>query len=139
MSYEKTLSELHYQAQRLKNSIEEYSIKPDANGFYIVQQTRILTAIQEFITASELEYERLKTLAKESAQYHQEEQEIQDKKTEVIIKKLAMLVCISGLQYPTINQSIHTIYEAFLAKQGKIDEVGFPQSLSNIKITLPII
>ena len=53
-----------------------------------------------------------------------------------IIKKQALIIEISGQQFPTINQNIQLIYDIYLVAKGKQDMAGTP---FNGNITIPII
>ncbi len=62
-----------------------------------------------------------------------------DDQTEELIKKLVLLIGISNLEYHTINQNINTIYDAYLAKIGKYDQIGLNRSVNQITVNIPII
>lgn len=104
-----TMTPLEQNLSKLNTLIEKVKVKHDKSEYYLNFLMSLRDSINDFILKSNqgLEYERNKSMP------HIE-----------VIKKQAMIIDAAGIQYPTINQSIETITDIWLASKGMIDDIG---------------
>lgn len=137
MSYNKSLSEIQYQLDRLKSSLADYRLKKYPNAYFIQSQQKLISSIESFILESEQEKIFLTSLVELNTSNQQLSASRTSQDTTVLVQKLALLVATAGIKWPTINQPLPLLYDYYLSSQGRHNEVGEPRK--DYTVILPVI
>lgn len=100
------------QIKQLKDRIASYRLKTDKSDSYLQWMEDMLQALQEYAEDSEMQLQEQRYI----------EQRRQLELIE-IIKKQALIIDAANIIYPTINQSLASIYDIWLSSKGRIHDL----------------
>lgn len=112
LSRDSYLNQMQKQIKQLKDRIASYRLKTDKSDSYLQWMEDMLQALQEYAEDSEMQLQEQRYI----------EQRRQLELIE-IIKKQALIIDAANIIYPTINQSLASIYDIWLSSKGRIHDL----------------
>lgn len=139
MTYQQARSKLQYQLDKLHSSLESYQLAQNPSPYYIASQQKIITAISNFMDAAEHEIHINTILTNQADELQRLKSELDTKN--ILIKKLALIVLLSKITFPTIGQPLEHLYKMYLSQQDPDNPHVWDDTTSadEIIVTLPVI
>lgn len=137
ITYQDAHAELTYQLTRLKTSLANYKLQGKANDYHITTQEQLIASIEDFMQASRFELDDTLLLVDVNTLDFILIEERNHKELVELVRKLGLLVMISGIKYPTVAQPLSIIHDHYCIVTGRLSEMGLHPN--RITITLPVI
>lgn len=137
ITYQDAHAELTYHLTRLKTSLANYKLQDKANDYHITIQEQLIQAIEDFMRASRFELDDTLRMVDTNTQEFIQIEDRNHKDLVELVKKLGLLVMISGIKYPTVAQPLSIIHDHYCIVTGRLAEMGLHPN--RITITLPVI
>lgn len=132
MSYHRTKQKLVGELSQLRQSLESYSLSCDASPLYIARQRKLIHSIESFISAADHEVGIVKEI--QDNEWLLNYLFTKSRQDEEKIKKLSLLVALSGISFPTIQQPLSLLHQMYQYKRGDADAFTNASPISTIEL-----